>query len=140
MSVPMSIRFDADVLARLRRRASGLPGATPSGVAQQLIDEGLRMGEFPGIVFKDGPTGRRAAIVAGPDIWEVITFLAESDERGELAIEAAAEMLALPQARIRVAIDYYTAYAAEIDAEIRAAEAASRAAEAAWRSRRELLA
>ncbi len=98
------------------------------------------MGDFPGIVFKDGPTGRRAAIVAGPDIWEVITFLAESDERGELAIEAAAEMLALPQARIRVAIDYYTAYAAEIDAEIRAAEAASRAAEAAWRSRRELLA
>ena len=140
MSSPLSIRFDDDVLARLRRRADGLPGATPSGVAQQLIDEGLRMSEFPGVVFKDGPSGRRAAIIAGPDIWEVITFLAESEERGELAVEAAAEVLALPQSRIRVALDYYSAYGAEVDRQILAAETASVAAEAAWQSSRELLA
>ena len=117
-----------------------MPGATPSGVAQQLIDEGMRMSELPGIVFKDGPSGRRAAIVAGPDIWEVITFLAESEERGELAVEAAAEVLALPQSRIRVALDYYSAYGAEVDRQILAAETASVAAEAAWQSSRELLA
>ena len=28
------------------------------------------MEDHPGIAFRDGPTGRRAALAAGPDIWE----------------------------------------------------------------------
>ena len=60
MSAPLSIRFDPKILERLRRRARAVPGATPSGLAERLVDEGLRMAEHPGIVFKNGPSGRRA--------------------------------------------------------------------------------
>jgi hypothetical protein len=59
--------------------AAGIAGATPSGLVQRLVDEGLRMAEHPGVVFKDGPGGRRPALKVGPDIWELIKFLREID-------------------------------------------------------------
>src|SRR2546429_2061097 len=102
MKAPLSIRFDERLLARLRQRALATPGATPSGLAQRLVDEGLRMAEHPGIVFKDGPSGRRAAVALGPDVWELVKFLREIDERGLGAVEAAAETLNLTEAQVRV--------------------------------------
>lgn len=140
MGIPMSIRFDDALLERLRRRAQALPGSTPSGIAQLFIDEGLRMSEHPGVVFKDGPSGRRAAIAFGPDIWEIIKYLKEIDERAEGAIAAAAEQLSLYPSRIRLALDYYSDYPDEIDAEIELAESASQAAQAAWQAQQRLLA
>jgi len=140
MSAPISIRFDERLLDRLRRRAQASPGATPSGLAQRLVDEGLRMAEHPGVVFKDGPSGRRAALAFGPDIWEIVKFLREVDERGLNAVEAAAEVLGLPESRVRIALHYYSAYPHEIDAEITQADEESRAAEAAWEAEQRLLA
>jgi hypothetical protein len=35
------------------------------------------MSDHPGVIFKDGPSGRRAALGYGPDIWEIIKFLGE---------------------------------------------------------------
>jgi hypothetical protein len=140
MSTPLSIRFDARLLERLRRRALASPGATPSGLAQRLVDEGLRMAEHPGIVFKDGPSGRRAALAFGPDVWEVVKVLREIDERGDAALTAAAEVLALPEAKVRVAMHYYGAYPEEVDAEVAEADRASGEAERAWRLERRLLA
>jgi hypothetical protein len=98
------------------------------------------MAEHPGIVFKDGPTGRRAALAMGPDVWEVVTYIKESEERGALAIEAAAEALCLPVDRVRAALDYYSTYRDEIEEEVAEALEASRSAEAAWQSRLRLLA
>lgn len=43
-----------------------------SSAANRLADEALRMSEHPGIVFRPGPTGRRAGLVADPDVWKVI--------------------------------------------------------------------
>lgn len=139
MSTPLSIRFDSAVLDRLRRRAQTVPGATPSGLAQLLVDEGLRMAEHPGVVFKDGPAGRRAALALGPDIWEVVTVAKEIDPRGARAVTAIAERLDLPAARIETALRYYAAYPDEIDAEIEDREAESRAAEEEWHIRQRLL-
>ena len=65
MSAPLSIRFDDSLLARLRRRAQSLAGSSTSALAQRLIDEGLRMADHPGVIFKDGPSGRRAALAEG---------------------------------------------------------------------------
>lgn len=140
MTSPLSIRFDPAVLDRLRRRASSSPGGTPSGLAQRLVDEGLRQAEHPGVVFKDGPAGRRAALALGPDVWEVVRALREVDERGEPALEATAELLALPLARVRVALRYYADHESEINAEIAEADAASIAAERAWQTEQRLLA
>ncbi len=117
-----------------------MPGATPSGLAERLVDEGLRMAEHPGIVFRDGPSGRRAALALGPDVWEVAKAVRELDERRERAITAAAEMLNLSIERVHFALRYYGAYPDEIDAEMATADEESRAAEQAWQAEQRLLA
>jgi hypothetical protein len=116
-----------------------IPGATPSALAQRFVEEALRMAEHPGVVFKDGPSGRRGALAFGPDVWAIVKVLREIDERGEAAVAAAAEVLALPQPRVRAALHYYAAYQEEIDAEIDEADRASLAAENAWRVEQRLL-
>jgi len=98
------------------------------------------MADHPGIVFRDGPAGRRPALVIGPDIWELISFLREIDERGPAAVVAAAEVFAIPESAVSAGIGYYTAYAEEIDAWIAEARSASERAEAEWERRQALLA
>jgi hypothetical protein len=139
-ATPLSIRFDDAVLSRLRRRAKASPGASTSGLVHRLVDEGLRMQEHPGVIFKDGPTGRRAALALGPDVWEVVKFLREIDERGSAAVDAAAEVLAVPASQVAAAIQYYGDYREEIDAEISEADDASVRAEQAWLATERLLA
>ncbi len=51
------------------------------------------MDEHPGIVFRDGPTGRRAALAGGPDVWEVIATLKGGKARGEEAISSTPGLL-----------------------------------------------
>jgi hypothetical protein len=140
MTRTLSIRFDPDVLARLRRRASALTGSNVSALAQLLIDEGLRMADHPGVVFKDGPAGRRAALAYGPDIGEIVRFLREVDERGPAALDAAAGVFAVEASLISAAVSYYGDYRDEIDAEIAGADDASASAEAAWRAQQQLIA
>ena len=140
MTTPLSIRFTPSLLARLRERANAMTGASVAGLAQRFIDEGLRMADHPGVIFKDGPSGRRAALAYGPDVWEVIKFLREVDERGPAAIDAAAEVFAVDTSRISTVISYYGDYFDEIDAEIAAADEASAHAEAAWRVQQHLIA
>jgi hypothetical protein len=140
MTTPLSIRFTPALLARLRQRTNAMTGGSVAGLAQRLIDEGLRMADHPGVIFKDGPSGRRAALAYGPDVWEVIKFLREVDERGPAAIDAAAEVLAVDTSRIAAAISYYGDYSEEIDAEIAAADEASARAEAAWHVQQQLIA
>jgi hypothetical protein len=140
MTSPLSIRFDAALLARLRRRVNATPGSTTSALVQRLIDEGLRMSDHPGVIFKDGPSGRRAALAYGPDIWEIIKLLGEIDERGPAALDAAAEIFVVDPSRIATAVSYYGSYPDEIDAEVRDADEASARAEEAWRVQRRLIA
>jgi len=140
MTSPLSIRFDKALLERLRRRAS-VQDSTPSGLAQRLVDEGLRGQEHPGIVFKDGPSGRRAALVAGPDVWEVVASLRGAGAKEEKkAIAAATADLSVSPAQVRLALDYYGAYPVEIDAQISENETAAAEALVAFRARQRLLA
>ena len=140
MTTPLSIRVTSSLLARLRQRANAMTGASVAGLAQRFIDEGLRMTDHPGVIFKDGPSGRRAALAYGPDVWEVVKFLREVDERGPAAIDAAAEVFSVDASRISTVISYYGDYPDEIDAEIAEADEASARAEAAWRVQQHLIA
>ncbi|MBO0870301.1 MAG: hypothetical protein J2P15_17240 [Micromonosporaceae bacterium] len=139
MTVPLSIRFDTSLLARLRARAASATGGNTSALAQRLVDEGLRMADHPGVVFKDGPSGRRAALACGPDVWEIVKFLREIDERGSAALEAATEVFAIDLNRITMAVSYYGHFRDEIDAEIATADQASIEAEEAWRAQQRLI-
>ncbi len=98
------------------------------------------MAEHPGIIFKPGPSGRRAALAYGPDVWEVVKFLREIDERGPAALVAAADVFAVDVSRITSAVSYYGDYRDEIDGEIEAAEEASVRAERAWSVQQMLIA
>jgi hypothetical protein len=62
-----SARLDAGVVDRLERRGARL-GLNKSRLAERYIDEGVRVDDHPGIVFRDGPIGRRAGSAAGPDV------------------------------------------------------------------------
>ncbi len=98
------------------------------------------MEDHPGIVFRDGPAGRRAALAAGPDVWEVIETLKDSGLTGEQAIAATAEWGSLSQAQVRVAIAYYADFSDEINERIaRNSEEAERQ-RAAWNRAQEALA
>ena len=98
------------------------------------------MADHPGVIFKDGPSGRRAALAYGPDVWEIVKFLREIDERGPAALDAAAEVLAIDASRIAIGMSYYAAFPDEIDAEIAEADDASARAEEAWRVQQRLIA
>ena len=98
------------------------------------------MAEHPGIVFKSGASGRRAALAYGPDVWEVVKLLREIDERGPAALAAAAEVFAVDVNRIATVVSYYGDNRDEVDAEIQAADEASLRAERAWRVQQQLIA
>ncbi|HEY4464593.1 MAG TPA: hypothetical protein VGN41_18140 [Streptosporangiaceae bacterium] len=139
------VRFDPGVIERLGSFLAANPGMSLSSAANRLVDEALRMGEHPGVVFRAGPTGRRAALASGPDVWEAVRAVksaraAEPDlsEDDLLALVAANTGIALRL--LRTAIRYWASYPDEIDAEIAAAQAADDAAEDAWRRERDLLA
>jgi uncharacterized protein (DUF433 family) len=111
-----SFRLRAETLGRLDARAR-LLGTTRTRVAEQLLEEGLRLVEHPGIVFRDGPAGRRAGVAgSGLDVWEVVEAVRAN--RGSL--EAAAAYLDVPTQRVEVAARYYAAHPGEIDEWIRA--------------------
>ncbi len=139
------VRFDASVAERLSSFVAANPGMSLSSAANRLVDEALRMSEHPGIVFRPGPTGRRAGLAGGPDVWEVVRAVksARAAEHGlpeDDLLNLIAENTGMPARLIRVAVRYWASYPDEIDAEIAAAEAAEDAAEDAWRRERHLLA
>ena len=69
---PTPVRFDTPVAERLASFVAANPGMTLSSAANRLVDGALRMSEHAGIMFRPGPTGRRAALAGGPDVWEVV--------------------------------------------------------------------
>jgi hypothetical protein len=109
-----AIRIESTTLRALRRR-SGQTGEPIVRLAQRYIGEGMRLDGHPGIAFRDGPAGRRAVTIGGPDVWEVIVAARSASERGERLVGALAERIGVPVERIRVAVRYYAEYPEEID-------------------------
>jgi len=101
-------------------------------VTGQVTGYRERMDEFRGIVFRDGPTGRRAALAGGPDVWELMAAIKSGKARGVEAISAAAELLDLTDCQVRTAIRYYRAFPDKIDRRITLNTAGADEAEAAW--------
>jgi hypothetical protein len=142
---PTPVRFDTDVAGRLASFAASRLGLSLSAAANLLVDEGLRMAEHPGVVFRDGPTGRRAGLAGGPDVWEVVRAVksartAEPDLAEDDVLAVVVANTGVPLRSVRTAVSYWASYPAEIDAEIDAADHAESAAEEAWRRERDLLA
>jgi hypothetical protein len=71
------------------------------------------------ITFRDGPTGPRAALIDGPDIWEVIQTIDSHPGGREAVIATTAELLNLTERQVQAAIDYRATNREEIDTRIK---------------------
>lgn len=135
-----SIRFHhADVHDRLRD-AAARRRISASALAERLIDEGLRVEAHPLIAFRDGPTGRRAALVNGPDIWEVVTTVVGSDTAPDRREARAADLLGLSLAQVNGAMNYYAEFTGEIDQRIDLNRSEADRQYALWEQKQRLLA
>ena len=107
-------------------------GRSRSEVAKSVLDEGLRMRQHPGIVFRSGPAGRRPGLAGGPDIWEVARVLRGVAERTDDVVAETAELTGLHGTQVEVAFRYYAEYQDEIDDWIARVDEEAQEAEAAW--------
>jgi hypothetical protein len=120
-----SARFSAEVVDMLDTRSERL-GQSKARVAERLIEEGLRVEELPGIVFRSGPTGRRAGIAGGPDVWEIARDLKGLAAEGAMdPIEAVTRISGLDRGIVELAANYYVAYPDDIDERIQMNEQAA---------------
>ena len=78
MAPSTSFRISDAARARLASRAAR-DGVTVTALLDQLIIEGVDQLDYPGVIFRGPAHDRRAALAAGPDVWEVIARLQELD-------------------------------------------------------------
>jgi hypothetical protein len=131
---PSSVRFEPRVCERLSAFVAAHRDLTLSSATSRLVDEALRIREHPLITFKDGPAGRRARLVGGPDVWEVIGAIrsireAEPALAGDEVLEVAAETSGT----------YWSDYPEEVDDFLDRARAEAAQAQAAWERQQGLL-
>lgn len=103
------------------------------------------MDEHPGVAFREGRTGRRAVLVGGPDVREVIRAVMSARD-GEPDLPPA-EIVTLVEANtgvpsrlVEVAMRYWSHYPDEVDAWIADADSLEAEALVAWERQQQLLA
>ena len=126
---PVSTRYPTDTLGRLDRRAR-TEGRGRSALIQRYVAEGLEMDEYPGLVFRSGPAGRRPGLMAGPDLWEVVAVFRSFGD-----VKRTADWLDQSSGAIEIVLRYYEEHQSEIDDWIRRNEEAAEAAERIARAR-----
>jgi hypothetical protein len=132
------IRIDAKTLHGLRER-SARSGEPLVRLAHRYIDEGMRLDSHPGISFRTGAAGRRAVVVGGPDVWEVIAASRSAPEHGEARVTALAERIGMAPDKVRIALRYYAEYPDEVDQHIALVEEEAARLEQALERERHLL-
>ena len=113
MAASTSFRIGDATKARLASRAAR-EGMTATALLGQLIVEGIDQLDYPGIIFRGPAHGRRAALAAGPDVWEVVARLQELDGSEEQRISLLSAESDLHPRLIRVALDYAADHADEV--------------------------
>jgi uncharacterized protein (DUF433 family) len=112
-SIQKCIRLPEETVREIELSASNT-GRDFSSVARDLLVEAVRMKNCPGIIFADGPTGRRARVSGtGIDVWEIAAAFKGLGE-DYAALQKAYHWLSEPQ--LRSALSYYALYPEEIDA------------------------
>lgn len=124
---PFSARLDADLLGRLRR-LSAREHIPLSQLVERFLEEAMRSEELPGIIFRAGPAGRRAGVLGGPDVWEIVRDIQAAEALGVPdPVQHVVASTDLSEAQVGLAAAYHAAYPEESDARITAeAELAAR--------------
>jgi hypothetical protein len=117
MAASTSFRINEIVRRRLTTRAER-EGMTVTALLDRLITEGCDQADFPGLIFRGPANDRRAALAAGPDIWEVVSRLQELDGSEEQRIALLAEESSVHPRLIRIALDYAAEHRTAVQARI----------------------
>ncbi len=124
MAASTSFRISDAARPRLATRAAR-EGMTATALLDLLIVEGIDQLDYPGIIFRGRAHDRRAALAAGPDVWEVIARLQELDGSEEQRISLLSAESDLHPRLIRIALDYAAEHSAEISERIERNQAAA---------------
>ena len=135
----VSIRFSDEPLHRRLKASAHRHDIGVSTLAERLIDEGLRMEAHPMVLFRDGPSGRRPALVGGPEVADVIGTVVGGDVAVAERRSRAADLLGISEALVDAALAYYADYTDEIDDLNAERRSMADEAEASWRRQRQLL-
>jgi hypothetical protein len=108
-----SFRIGDAAKTRLASRAAR-EGMTATALLDQLIIEGIDQLDYPGIIFRGPAHDRRAALAAGPDVWEIVARLQELDGSEEQRISLLGAESDLHPRLIRVALDYAAEHSDEV--------------------------
>jgi hypothetical protein len=127
----LSLRISEDAFRRLDSLAKN-EHETVSETARRLIEEGLRMVEHPGVVFRPGVVGRRAALADGPQIWKIIDVFPEWDTSWDIKSGETLGATSVNAWQVMVAQRYYRSYPDEIDELIRLNREAADQAYGEW--------
>jgi sulfur carrier protein ThiS len=133
-----SLRLDNDLRKRLATLADA-EGTSVTALVERFLREGLAVAEHPGIVFKPGPSGRRAALAGGPDVWEIAAALRHTSGAEAERIAALAKEFGIHERQVVIALNYAAAHRDEIETRIRANDMALEEAERVARERKRLL-
>lgn len=126
-----TLRLNPETVRRLVRLAER-SGRPKTGLAEQYLEEGVRMAEHPGIIFRSGPSGRRPGLAGHRlDVWDVVETV--KNEGGDP--QAAAAYLGIGHHLVAAALDYYADYQDEVDRWIEHNAREAEEAEALWRRR-----
>ena len=117
MARSTSFRISDAAKSRLSSRAAH-EGVTATALLDQLIVEGIDQLEIPGVIFRGPAHDRRAALAAGPDVWEIIARLQELAGTEEQRITLLSEESDVHPRLIRIALDYAADHANEISERI----------------------
>ncbi|HEY3003022.1 MAG TPA: hypothetical protein VGJ44_11810, partial [Kribbellaceae bacterium] len=115
-------------------------GTTVTALVERFVREGLATAAHPGVVFKPGPAGRRAALAGGPDVWQIASALRHMSGSESRRVKALAEEFGLHPRQVVVALNYAAAHRAEIEDRILANDRALAEAERTAADRERLLA
>lgn len=127
----LSIRLPRETVERLDE-LSCQSDSTRSEAARTLIEEGLRMMDHPGIVFRPGPTGRRAGLAIGPDVWEIVGAIHNLTGHVDDPVTVLGEQICLSTHEIKLALNYYRAFPKEVDRRIALNDTVAAELETAW--------
>ncbi|HSK90208.1 MAG TPA: hypothetical protein VK875_02740 [Euzebyales bacterium] len=93
-----------------------------------------------GVVFRGPPHDRRAALAAGPDVWEIVARLQDLDGSEEQRVATIADETDLHPRQIRVALDFAAEHPDDVQARIARNRAAIEGSQRAAQQRQALLA
>ncbi|RPI76210.1 MAG: DUF433 domain-containing protein [Desulfobacteraceae bacterium] len=115
-SVQKSIRVPEETVRAVEEMAAQ-SGKDFSALVKELLIEALKARKCPGIIYVDGPSGRRARIAgSGIEVWE---FMANFKAMNEDYAKIKQAYHWLNEQQIRAAFTYYTFYPDDIEEHIR---------------------